>query len=119
MLIRPQVSFVCWPLLVLACFLGCEEDRPNAPETGYISVHVYDTASEGPIQEAEITIVPGDLVQFTDVDGHTIFKVDPGEYFVNAEICCFIIFPVEYHIPVTVTKGDTVEVEMADCFSCE
>jgi len=119
MLIRSKAVFAFVVMLLLTCFTSCDRNKPTEPETGYISVHVYDTASERPIQDAEITVVPGDLVQLTDVNGRTVFEVDPGEYYVDAEICCFIIFPVEYHIPVTVTKRDTVKVEMADCFSCE
>ncbi len=113
MLVRSQAIIAGFLLLVLACFCSCDEDKPIAPETGYISVYVYDNSSESPIpiQNAEITVVPGDLVQLTGVNGRTVFEVDPGEYYVDAEICCFIIFPVVYHIPVTVTKGDTVEVD--------
>ena len=119
MLIRSQAIIKYAIFLVLTWCISCSENKPVEPETGYISVYVYDTASESPMPDVEITVVPGDLVQLTDVNGRTVFEVDPGEYYVNAEICCFIIFPVEYHIPVTITKGATVEVEMADCFSCE
>ena len=119
--VKSQATIAYSLFLVLICFLGCDKDKPNAPETGYISVYVYDDSAleERPILDAEITVVPGDLVRFTDVNGRTIFEVDPGDYYVDAEICCVVIFPVKYHIPVTVTKGDTVDVEMADCFSCE
>lgn len=119
MLIRSQAIITCAIFLVLTCLISCGENYPIEPEMGYISAHVSDTASKSPMPDVEITVVPGDLVQLTDMNGRTVFEVDPGEYYVNAEICCFIIFPVEYHIPVTVVKGDTVEVEMADCFSCE
>ena len=99
-------------------FLGCDEG-PSQPQTGFISVTVTDNnPSQLPVEGVKIEIAPIHLVLTTNEDGLAVFEVAPGDYFVDAQVCCVGPGWIDYHVPVTVTAGETFEVELKACLSC-
>jgi len=87
---------------------------------GIISVSVIDNdAEQTPVPDVEITIAPGDITGKTDSSGTASFKVDPGDYYVDADVCCMGPGFIQYHEPVSVLAGDTAEVELSACLRCQ
>jgi len=98
--------------------ISCKKE-PTESKLGIISVTVVDNDSEEtPVPDVEITITPGDLVKKTDANGNCSFEVDPGSYYVDAEVCCVGPGFIEYHEPVTVVENKTVKVKLTACLSC-
>ena len=107
------------PMIVLFClalFQGCS-DSPEQPRTGTVSALVID-GSLGPVANVQITLTPTNLVLKTDRDGLVVFEVPPGDYFVDANVCCVGPGLIDYHLPVTVREGKIVEVELRACLVC-
>ncbi len=111
-------SHRCAAVLLLAsgCLFvfGCDHDS-----TGFIVVTVID--SSGPaVASVEIQIFPSfyDLIAITDDQGVAQFEVAPGDYFVNASVCCQGPGFIEYHVPITVAGGETQAVELQACLAC-
>jgi hypothetical protein len=107
------------PLLVLSCLAltqGCS-DSSEQPRTGTVSALVID-GSLGPVADVEIRLSPTNLVARTDENGLAVFEVPPGEYFVDANVCCVGPGLIDYHLPVTVRADKTVEVELQACLVC-
>ncbi len=108
-------------LLAMGCILAfaCEEG-PVSPRQGTISVAVYDGGDPGsPVPDVDIVITPVDLHRRTDDNGLATFHVDPGGYYVDASVCCVGPGNINYHRPVTVSAGQTSEVTLNACLSCE
>ena len=108
-------------ILAMGCVLAfaCEEG-PVSPRQGVISVAVYDGGDPGsPVPDVDIVVTPVDLHRRTDDNGHATFHVDPGGYYVDAGVCCVGPGTIDYHVPVTVTAGQTSEVMLQACLSCE
>ena len=106
------------PLLLFGFALlhGCSDD-PEGPRTGTVSALVIDT-SLGPVADVEVTLSPANLVSRTDQDGLVAFEVPPGDYFVDAKVCCIGPGFIDYHLPVTVREGETAEVTLQACLLC-
>jgi len=104
-------------LLTVASGSGCG-DPPTLPEHGHISVSVVD-ASGPPVADVEVWIAPVGLVERTDAQGHSLFEVLPGKYFVEASVCCQGPGFIEHRVPVTVTEGRTETVELRSCLICQ
>jgi len=109
--LAPMVALCC-----LALFQGCS-DSPEQPRTGTVSALVIDR-SLGPVANVEITLTPIDLVLTTDENGLAVFEVSPGDYFVDANVCCVGPGFIEYHLPVTVRANRTARVELRACLVC-
>jgi len=109
---------------VLFCFLffysiSCD-NAPTESELGVISVIVVDNDLNGtPVPNVEITVTPINIVQKTDANGRCNFDVEPGNYFVDAEVCCAGPGNIEYHVPVKVIENKTAEVKLLACLSCD
>ena len=56
--------------------------------------------------------------QATDADGIARFEVAPGEYFVDAQVCCIGPGFIEYHEPVQVVARQTAQVQLLACLKC-
>jgi hypothetical protein len=114
---KPRVILVL-PLLLFGFALlhGCSDD-PEKPKSGTVSALVIDP-SLGPVADVEITLSPTNLVSRTDQDGLVAFEVPPGDYFVDANVCCAGPGGIDYHLPVTVREGETVEVTLQACLVC-
>ncbi len=104
-------------LFCLALSQGCS-DSPEQPRTGTVSALVIDP-SLGPVGDVEITLSPTNLVSKTDKDGLAVFQVPPGDYFIDAKVCCLGPGFIDYHLGVTVRIGKTVELELRACLACE
>ena len=103
----------------LILFFGSCNKAPAEPVTGVISVSVIDNdAGNTPVPDVDITIKPGDLNGRTDASGTARFEVDPGDYYVDADVCCIGPGFIQYHEPVTVLAHDTAEVELSACLRC-
>ncbi len=112
-----QLEIICTSILIsikliisaLLCFLffnsiSCD-DLATESKLGVISVIVVDNDLNGtPVPNVEITVTPFDIVQKTDSNGISNFEVEPGNYFVDAEVCCVGPGNIEYHVPVKVIR---------------
>lgn len=105
-------------LVALGCVVvaGCDED-PTRPATGFISVTVIDVDGP-PVSGVVIRVVPADRTAITDAQGVAMFQLAPGDYFVDASVCCMGPGFIEYHVPVTVIAGETEAVELQSCLAC-
>ena len=98
--------------------IGCN-DKPTQSKLGIIAVIVVDNdATETPVPGVEITVLPSDIVQETNANGICNFQVEPGDYYVDAEVCCVGPGYIEYHVPVTVTGNEIIEVKLKACLAC-
>ena len=108
--------FVC----SVAQISGCSNDLTQ-PTTGVLIVSVNDqtvTSSQVPVSGVEIEITPVGLVSTTNNEGVAVFEVAPGDYFVDASVCCQGPGFIEYHVPITVAGGETQTVELQACLAC-
>ena len=114
---------VAVPILVLCVSVlvdGCADDTeaPEAAKPGIISALVVDENLNGPVADVTSTVMPGNIVMKTDRNGLAIFEVAPGEYFVDASVCCAGVGDIEYHISIIVSEGETTRVKMEACLAC-
>jgi hypothetical protein len=101
--------------LILAT--GCDEDPINPPR-GFISISVVD-GSGPPVAGVEVRVLPPGLTAATDARGVALFALAPGDYFIEANVCCRGPAFIEYHVPVGVTAGKTAKVELEACLNCD
>lgn len=95
-------------------------DATTDSNLGKIAVMVVDNDVNGtPVPDVEITVMPINFVKMTDANGICNFEVEPGNYFVDAEVCCAGPGNIEYHIPVEVLENNTVDVKLLACLSCD
>lgn len=88
--------------------------------SGTLSVSVVDNdPQETPIPDVEITITPGNIVKMTDANGLCTFELDPGDYYVDANVCCLGPGYLEYHELAKVSANETKEVKLVGCLSCD
>jgi len=127
-----QLEIICTSILIsikliisaLLCFLffnsiSCD-DLATESKLGVISVIVVDNDLNGtPVPNVEITVTPIDIVQKTDSNGISNFEVEPGNYFVDAEVCCVGPGNIEYHVPVKVIENKTTDVKLLACLLCD
>jgi hypothetical protein len=100
-------------------FLVSCNDRSLESTSGTVSVSVVDNDSENtPIPDVEITITPGNIVKKTDASGLCSFDLPPGDYYVNASVCCVGPGTIDYHELVTVSKSEVKEITLVGCLSC-
>jgi len=105
-------------LSLLLFFVSCI-NKPTESKTGIIYVSVIDNnPAETPVPDVEITITPGDIIKKTNANGIASFEVDPGDYYIDADVCCVGPGYIHYHEPITVADDETVEVELLACLIC-
>jgi hypothetical protein len=93
--------------------------KPTESSTGSISISVVDNdPEETPIPDVAITILPGNIVLKTDANGKCSIKVEPGDYYVDADVCCIGPGNIHYHEPVNVSANETEEVKLVGCLAC-
>ena len=106
-------------ILLFACSDDKESpEAPKPPETGTISAYVIDENLNQPVEDVAVTVTPGNIVLKTDSNGLAVFEVPSGDYFVDATVCCVGPGGIQYHIQVTVKKGETTRVKMQACLTC-
>lgn len=94
--------------------------KPTESQTGIIIILVVDNDQhETPIPDVEITIAPGNLIKKTDSNGLCSFELDPGEYYVNADVCCIGPGYIHYHESVRLLANETQELKLVGCLSCD
>ena len=106
------ISLVLVGLLVL---VGCSE-TPQEPGVGTVLVVASDP-QVGPVSGVEVTLAPDNVTKTTDEAGSIRFVVPPGDYSVDAVLCC-IGSGINYHREVKVDPGQTVKVELGFCLTC-
>lgn len=117
-----RAIFSIWVIVSVALFScalwpGCSDKNPVDATVGFISVLVMDS-EEGPVADVLITVNPGNREARTGENGLAIFAVPPGDYFVDAQVCCIGPRFIPYHEPVTVVKNDTSRVQLNACLRC-
>ncbi len=99
--------------------ISCDSG-PTDSRLGVISVIVVDNdANKTPVPNVSITIMPNNIIHRTDLNGITNFEVEPGNYFVDAEVCCLGPGNIIYHVPVNVIENKTADVKLEACLSCD
>ena len=94
------------------------DDSTTESGLGVISVVVVDNdLSKTPVPDVEIIVTPIGIVKMTDSTGTCNFEVKPGNYFVNAEVCCQGPGNIEYHVPANVVEDNTFNVKLEACLS--
>jgi hypothetical protein len=95
-------------------------NTPTDSRLGTISVSVVDNdANKSPVPNVDITITPINITQKTNANGIINFKVEPGDYYVNAEVCCLGPGFIIYHEPLQVIEDRTSSIELEACLSCD
>lgn len=96
------------------------DDAATESKSGMISVIVVDNDPNGtPVPNVEITLTPINIVQKTDTNGVCNFEVEPGNYFVDAEVCCAGPGNIIYHVPANVIENNTTDIKLLACLSCD
>lgn len=85
---------------------------------GFVSVRVVNGPARQPVAEVDVTLTGTGQVSKTDREGIAAFEVPPGNYFVDAHVCCAGPGFIDYHVPITVETGKTVPVELQACLEC-
>lgn len=113
------LNFIFSTIIILSLFIFSCSESTNS-ETGTISVYVNDNdTNETPVPNAQITLMPDSIIKKTNETGFCSFKVDPGEYYINADLCCVGPGFIHYHEAVTVQKGENQDVKLTACLSCQ
>ncbi|NOZ75687.1 MAG: hypothetical protein GXO90_10025 [FCB group bacterium] len=99
---------------------GCNRNTENDPTDSYINVLILDSDLEQtPISGVEVTLAPVEKVKVTDEYGKCSFSVEPGNYIVNASVCCVGPGNIVYHDSVSVALNQTVNDTLYGCTMCE
>ena len=104
-------------LILLLLLLSCSESTNT--ETSTLTVSVKDNdLNNTPVANAQITLLPGNIIKQTNEEGLCIFDMDQGDYFINADLCCSGPGFIHYHEAVTILKGEHKEVTLSACLRC-
>jgi hypothetical protein len=114
---KPQLILVFFLISSLGFFGSCKTTGSDEKEVGHVSVQVVDE-DENPLGDVEIYLAPDSLLKLTDSTGNAFFTVDPGDYFIDAKICCSGPGFINYHEPVKVEERDTVKKQLYACLKC-
>jgi hypothetical protein len=117
--LRNKLSKIILFFFLFLISISCDSGLTDSG-LGVISVIVVDNdANKTPVPNVLITIMPNNIIRTTDLNGITTFEVEPGNYFVDAEVCCLGPGNIIYHEPVTVIENKTSEVKLEACLSCD
>jgi hypothetical protein len=105
--------------IFILCILVSCSNEPLEAKTGVISVLVIDNdPEETPVPDVEITITPGGITKKTNANGLCSFEVNPGDYFIDAEVCCIGPGFIHYQEPALVKENETVDIILTACLRC-
>jgi hypothetical protein len=65
-----------------------------------------------------VSIAGSNRSAISDESGLAIFQLAPGEYFVDAQLCCRGPRGIDFHVPVSVAAAETVEITLEGCSLC-
>ena len=100
-------------------WLACDEG-PLAPRTGTLVVAVYDGGNpQAPVPGVAIAVTPVGKHATTGSNGTATFQLQPGGYYVDADVCCAGPGDIHFHEPVTLVASQTTSVTLNACLSCE
>jgi len=103
---------------LLFILVSCNKE-PVESKTGKISISVIDNdTEETPVPDVQIMITPGNIIMKTNANGIASFEVDPGDYYVDADVCCIGPGYIQYHESIKVEANRTVEIKLAACLRC-
>ncbi len=109
--------FSCFVFFVLIILVSSCDDEPTKVQTGVIYVTVVDEGNS-PVPNEKIIILPDSLVKYTDANGICKFEVEPGDYYVNANLPGPGPAGYYYHKLVVVKSNETIKVKLLACLSC-
>ena len=111
------------PLFILGLTVFLSNCSPDSAETKtgtYINVFTLDNDQvHTPITGTEVTLAPINTVLTTDENGKCSFMVVPGDYVIQASLCCVGPGYIQYKDSVTVTLHQTVTDTLFGCLTCE
>ena len=115
---RPKaLASLC--LVILFAAACSKEPASTEPARGYISVSVVDPNLQIPVPGVAVKVTEPNLTVLTGPDGIARFTLFPGEYTLQASVCCLGPGFIEYEVPATVTAGETAEIMLNACLACE
>jgi hypothetical protein len=111
------ISFVSIILLFFSYF-SCK-GKLTESDTAILIIYVVDNDSvETPISNVEIIVTPGNITKKTDSKGLCRFELDPGNYYVDAKVCCIGPGWIQYHEPVNVIINESKILKLHGCLAC-
>lgn len=114
-------SFVYLTLFFALVYFSIScKGSPSNSQTATLDVLVVDNdPQETPIPDVEITITPGNIIQKTSLNGTCRFILKPGDYYVNAHVCCAGSRYIPYHEPVSLGQNELETIKLIGCLSCK
>ncbi len=98
-----------------------EETFPVAPAQLFAVLHTPSAIRQWwGAARAIVLPEPGGLwaAAWGDAEDDPLFEVVSGDYFVDANVCCQGPGLINYHVPVTITDGETEIVDLQACLVC-
>jgi hypothetical protein len=106
--------------IILLCFsyFSCT-GKPTESDTATLLVYVVDNDQrETPIPGVEVIISPGNIIKKSDSKGLCRFELKPGDYYVDAKVCCIGPGWFQYHEPVNILLNEIKTLKLHGCLSC-
>ena len=101
-------------------FLQSCTGQPTGLYTATLLILVVDNdPQETPIPDIEVVITPGDIVNKTDTKGLCRFELKPGDYYVDAQVCCVGPGWIQYHESVNLLLNETRTLKLYGCLRCQ
>jgi len=89
-------------------------------QTGTLLVLIVDNDyQETPISDVAVIVTPGNIINTTDSNGLCTFTLEPGEYYVDAEVCCIGPGYIQYHEYEKILPSTIKILKLYGCLSCE
>jgi hypothetical protein len=105
-------------ILLFISDLSCK-GKPAESETPSLLIFVVDNDSkETPIPAVEIIVTPGNITKITDSKGLCWFELSPGNYYVDAKVCCVGPGWIQYHEPVNILIDESKILKLHGCLAC-
>jgi hypothetical protein len=103
---------------IILLFFSCK-GKPTEADTASLMILVVDNDSqETPIADVEIIVTPGNITKKTDLKGLCRFELSPGDYYVDARVCCIGPGWIQYHEPVSILTNESKILKLHGCLAC-
>jgi len=88
-------------------------------DTASLLVYVIDNdQQETPIPGVEVIVTPGNIIKKSNSKGLCRFELKPGDYYVDAKVCCIGPGWFLYHEPVNISLNESKTLKLHGCLSC-